>query len=219
MIDVTLLADAQMSIARVLDSCRPGNTRLLLLPGEYRESLTLIGKEVSIYGRGAATLSSDSPSVVECSLPFSLLDGLTVACGGEAGSSAVLVNGGSLSVSNCAISCKKGCGVKVLRGSPTLRAVTIADCHEAGVSVGGEHSAATLVDCTFKGNWVGVTVTAQAAPELRSCTFDGNRVGLEVMDEDTRGIVTGCSVLRSRMAGIRIFKQVCALGAFSARMW
>ena len=117
--DVTVAPGANVQAA--VDTCPPGGC-VLLLPGTYAGPLVLVvEKVVHVFGRGHATLQTDSGKVVTSEAAAATCDGLVIRR--EAGGRydcGVLIKGGNLRMQACDVKSLSGECVDVAAGDPVL---------------------------------------------------------------------------------------------------
>ncbi|WP_228389502.1 AAA family ATPase [Cumulibacter manganitolerans] len=202
-----------MKIAEAIDEA-PAGAVIRIAPGEYAESLRILGKEVTLEGTpvdeaaeggGAAPpvrIVGDggwAPTVEQSGGRLTLMH-LAIAA---RDADAVKVVGGALRVESAALSASTGNALRVVDGATvTGRGLTIADSQ---VGVLFEDAEGEITDSVIRDiGDDGVVIRIGATPVLRSCTIEnaGGR-GIYVY-ESAKPTIEGCEIVGARGEGISI---------------
>jgi pectin methylesterase-like acyl-CoA thioesterase len=169
------------SLAAALTAAAPEKTTIMILSGEYRESLT-IKKSVNLVARGSVTLSAsgEQPALTLENCTFRLA-GLTIRTGDAA--SAVVLRNAQGRVEKCDVSSaakdKGRCGVLVQGGS--------VDFDSCRVCQGGSD---------------GIVVDGEARVSLEKCQVTDNADSGLVTSGTSRVHATACEVSRNKGYGV-----------------
>jgi len=222
-----------MSVRVALRQAGPG-TRILVLPGIYRESL-VVDKAVAIIGQGepgeVVIESAKGPCLSLQAAGARLGNLLLQALPGEPGPALEILQGGAL-VENCEISAAQGpavaiagAGVEPLLRDCTLRSaglvgvqvrdlakVRLEDClveAEAGTGLrGGPGTGLELLRCRVQnGRGVGLALEPGARLTMADCQVSGQEAGGVEVEADARAELKRCRILDSGSVGVLLLEH------------
>ena len=200
------LPDAYPTIADALRNAPDGSV-VMIEPGEYYENLAITGRRLSLVasrGQGTVTLTARTPAapLLDCRTSTVELKDLTLQ---GADSPTVSVAGGSLTMSDCAVSAGAAAAVRIgSRATFELNRCTISRAH---VGLYLDNCAGTATDCHITDMVEDGIIVRSADPVLRSCTVtDCGYRGIYIY-EYSRPTVTSCEVARVGDVGVQVAQQ------------
>jgi len=226
-----------MSLRVALRQAEPG-TRILVLPGTYRENL-VVDKDVTLQGQGDASqvvIESPKGSVLVLDAGEAFLGGLTLVGAPGDPSPLVTVARGRVQMEDCELEVAGGVGIH-LAGSAAdpifrkcdvrgqgLAAVTAAantvvrmeDCRVTGAFRCGVKAAAgarvLLKNCRLKeGEGTGLHLLPGAQASLEDCVIQGQRAGGVEVEAEARAELVRTRVLDSGSVGVLALERGTAV--------
>lgn len=189
------------------------NSRLLIRPGVYRESVR-IDKDLEIVGDGGTVkeiiVVGENASCLQVSANKAIMRGLTLlgrgAKYGKAFFAIDILRGESI-LENCDISSDSLSCVAVhgVDANPTVKNCDIHDGADSGVYF-FDNARALIDDCEiYRNRNVGVAITSGANPIVRnSRIFEGDNGGVVVWQNGAAGVVEDCDIFGHRLANVGI---------------
>ncbi len=183
----------------------PDDAVISVAPGEYRESLTVEGRSVSLHaadGPGTVVLESGDLPTLVCRGGSVTVRDLTV----RSGAAALVVDDGRLHVEQCEVTAGFGAGVS----ANNRAAVTLLRSKFLGGQYGlvFEDSGGTVTDCEIRGiDDDGVIVRVGADPEIRNTTIEGcGHRGVYVY-QFGKPVIEACDISQTGGDGISVVHQ------------
>jgi F-box protein 11 len=211
---VVVSAEGSGDFATIGEALRnvTANTRLLIRPGLYNESI-VVDKNVEIVGDGRAEeiiIISANASCVRMQTDYAVVRGLTMHCNAKkVGKSffAVDIPGGELTLEDCDISSDSLSCVAV-HGSyanPLLRRCRIHDGADSGIYF-FDNARGRIEECDIYRNVnVGAAITGGANPTIIKCRiYEGKNGGVVVWQNGAAGLIEDCVIFGHRLANVGI---------------
>jgi tetratricopeptide (TPR) repeat protein len=209
----------------------PANTRIIVKPGHYEESLVLT-RPVQIIGEGdpaAIVVQNEDGPVLQMSTSKALVKGLSFQ--GEAVNNAefhaVDIGMGRLFLEDCRIqtNSRSAVGIYNAASNPTLRRCIISGAKVSAVVIYAE-AGGHLDQCDISGaGFANVEIRQLANPLLTHCTIhDGNSKGVAVHDRGY-GYLLDCSIKDNPFAGLEVKRDCrvtltrCKISGSSNSVW
>jgi len=192
------------TITDALRCVRDGG-RILVKPGEYKESL-VITKPVSLIGDGpmeGVIIDGDKKEGLSIKSKNVEVQGVTIQAT-FCPNAAVTVEEGGLILRNCEIAgAERGVRVSRLGSIVTLESCKVAGCSDGLVF--HEQSSGLVMNCEIAGQnyGTGVEVTGGAIPIIRKCTIRNFANGV-IFSDKGRGCLEDCDIFGHELSGIRI---------------
>ena len=196
-----------MSLRVALRQAEPG-TRILVMPGVYRESL-VVDKPVSIIGQGEAAeviIESSRGPCLTLQAPGIVLGNLILQGVAEEPTPALLATQGEARVENCGITARSGPAVAIT-GSGTVPA--FRDCSFAGAGACTvriqDHAEGRLEGCLIEGEvQAGLGLGPSARAGLKRCRIQ-NRKGVGVaLEPGAHAVLDDCLVAGQEAGGVEV---------------
>jgi hypothetical protein len=222
-----------MSVRVALRQAEPG-TRILVLPGIYRESL-VVDKDVAIIGQGGpgeVVIESAKGPCLNLQASGARLSNLQLqTLAGEPGPAMVIGQGRPL-VENCGIDAQDGPAVRIAGpgADPVLVDCTIRSAGGCGIELGAQ-AGARLEDCLLEAeggaglrvgpgaqavaarcriqnrSGVGVALDPGARVTLEECQISGQQAGGVEVEADARAELKRCQVSGSGSVGVLVLER------------
>lgn len=187
------------------------NTRILIRPGVYKESL-IINKPLKIIGDGNRSeiiIESKNSSCIVMRTNESEVQGLTLRClAGENNKKVFAVNipQGELILSDCDITSDSLSCISIhgSTANPIIRNCVIHDGKESGIYV-YKNGRGTVENCDiFSNTLAGVAIKDSANPIIRSCKIHDGKQGGVLIYKKGKGIVENCDIFSNTYSGVEI---------------
>jgi hypothetical protein len=189
----------------------PNDTVIAIAPGEYAESLNLIGQTVSLYaaeGPGTVVIDASGSDVpaLSCRDGVLTLQNLTLRSGG----STVTADGGTLHIEQCELQPGFGAGV----AAKNRAQLKVSRCKFVGGQYGLviDDAGGTVEECEILDVAEdGIIVRVGADPEIRNCTIQGCGYRGLYIYQFGKPTIEGCDVSQTGDAGISVVHQSAPL--------
>ncbi|VEP11516.1 conserved membrane hypothetical protein [Hyella patelloides LEGE 07179] len=198
------------TIGEAIDNAEP-ETRILVKPGIYRESL-VINKTLEILGDGQVSnivIESTDASCILMHTEQAIVRGLTLrGCNGKKGHKcfAVQIYQGKLILEDCDIT-SDSYGCVLIHGhtaNPLILRCQIHDGKSNGIRI-KENGLGTIEDCDIFGNaHPGVYIATGSNPNIRHCRiYDGKSNGISI-EANSQGTIEDCEIYGNINPGVSI---------------
>jgi parallel beta-helix repeat protein len=201
-----------VSIAEAIRNAAP-DSRLLIRPGVYRESL-VVDKNLEIIGDGGAVeeiiIAGVNSSPLQMQAEKAVVRNLTLrGIGAKTGKAffAVDVRHGTSILENCDISSDSLSCVAIhgVNANPTIKNCRIHDGADSGVYF-FDNARGQIEDCDiFRNRNVGAAITDGANPTIKNCRiYEGNNGGVVAWQNGAAGLIEDCKIFNQRLANVGI---------------
>jgi len=211
---VIVSANGNGDFARIGEALRnvAANTRLLIRPGSYNESL-VIDKNVEIVGDGEPEeikIIATNSSCLQMQTDKASVRGLTLrGSGARYGKTffAVDIPRGELFLEDCDIN-SDSLSCLAVHGSyanPLIKRCRIHDGADSGIYF-FDNARGQIEDCDiYRSTNVGVAITNGANPLIKNCRiFEGNNGGIVAWQNGAAGEIENCEIFGHRLANVGI---------------
>jgi len=188
------------------------NTRLLIRPGIYRESI-VVDKNVELVGDGETEdvlIVGENSSCLQMLADKAILRGLTVQGRGARYGKAffgVDVQRGESVLENCditsdSLSCIAVHGVDA---NPTIKNCRVRDGADSGVYFFDNARGQIVASDVYRHRNASIAVTNGANPSIKNCRiFEGDNGGVVVWQNGAAGLIEDCEIFGHRLANVGI---------------
>jgi hypothetical protein len=185
----------------------PDDTVIAIAPGEYRETVAITGRSVSLHaaeGPGTVVIhGGDSyQAAISCRGGSLTLRDLTL----RAEAAGVTVDGGTLRMEQCEVNAGFGAAV----GANNRAELTLNKCKLVGGHYGLviEDSGGLIADCEIRDIAEdGIIVRVGADPEIRNCTIEGCGYRGIYVYQFGRPTIEACDISQAGDVGISVVHQ------------